>query len=258
MTPEVSIIIPVFNEPSIIEEALSDLERLREEAAFEIIVVDGHPSRNTIRTIRNPGVRVLSGRKGRAAQMNRGGMAACGDILLFLHADTRLPSGALSRILSAYRMKNVSGGSFDLGIRSGKKAFRLIEKMVYFRTRWTRIPYGDQAIFIARRLFIDLGGYKDIPIMEDVDLMRRFRLKGHRIEIIPLPVSTSARRWEKEGIVSCTLRNWMLALLFFLGMSPEKLKMYYEEAGEEEKTKGKRERGKEGETTRRCGDRKTR
>jgi hypothetical protein len=121
----------------------------------------------------------------------------------------------------------IVGGAFDLGIRSGKPSYRLIEKMVYFRTRLTKIPYGDQAIFIYRDVFSTIGGYKEIPIMEDIELMRRVKGMGYRIGIIPHPVQTSPRRWEKEGVAFCTLRNWTLATLFLLGVSPVKLARYY-------------------------------
>ena len=175
----------------------------------------------------DPRVRRVSAPLGRASQMNRGAVAAKGDILLFLHADTRLPRHALRHILEIFRKQKIIGGSFDLGIRSEKKAYRLIERMVYYRTRLTKIPYGDQAIFISRRIFFRLGGFKEIPIMEDIELMRRIRAQGYPIGIIPDPVQTASRRWEKEGIVFCTLRNWALAVLFLLGVSPEKLAKYY-------------------------------
>jgi hypothetical protein len=129
--------------------------------------------------------------------------------------------------LTAFGTENAIAGSFDLGIRSEKKAFRLIEKMVFFRSRLTKIPYGDQAFFIERKFFAKLGGYKEIPIMEDVELMRRIKAAGGKIAIIPNPVQTSPRRWEREGILYCTLRNWILVMLYFFGVSPERLSKLY-------------------------------
>jgi hypothetical protein len=105
--------------------------------------------------------------------------------------------------------------------------FRVTEKYVFFRTRLTRIPFGDQAIFMRRSFFDELGGYRDIPVMEDVEIMKRIRKRGDNIIIIPQQVMTSARRYEEEGIVSCTLRNWMLQILYALGVSPERLERFY-------------------------------
>ena len=222
-----SIIIPVYHEVDIIKPMISTLKGLYDNQGVEIIVVDGAPDGSTIRVVGDDRVKTLVAGKGRASQMNRGAAAAKGDILLFLHADTRLPPHALQHILEIFRNRKIIGGAFDLGIRSEKKAYRLIEKMVYYRTRLTKIPYGDQAIFLSRKVFHKIGGFKDIPIMEDIELMRRIKSQGYPIGIIPYPVQTGSRRWEKEGIVYCTLRNWALALLFLLGVSSQKLARYY-------------------------------
>ena len=123
--------------------------------------------------------------------------------------------------------KNIVGGAFRLGIQSDRLAFRIIEKVANFRSRTTRIPYGDQAIFIERNFFQQVGGYKEIPLMEDVELMRRIKKAGGKIAIINRQVQTSPRRWEKEGVVRCTLRNWVLITLYFLGVSPNQLVKFY-------------------------------
>ena len=136
--------------------------------------------------------------------MNKGASAAKGDILLFLHIDTELPEGAFAGISSVIDDGEYAGGAFDLGIESGRWIFRLIEKLVFVRTRATRIPYGDQAIFIRRECFETLKGFKDIPIMEDVEFMRRLKKSGYKISIIPQKVKTSSRRWEREGVLYCT------------------------------------------------------
>ena len=148
-------------------------------------------------------------------------------MLLFLHADTVLPPKALDLIDENCRLEKIVGGAFDLGIASGGPAFRLIEAMVFWRTRLTRIPYGDQAIFLDRCFFNQIGGYSDIPIMEDVELMRRIQALGKKITIIPARVRTSPRRWQKSGILYCTIRNWMLISLFLMGVKPEKLARFY-------------------------------
>ena len=210
-----------------IQPLLSFLIGLTDSEEVEIIVVDGDPDGGTIRAVNDTRVTTLVAEKGRAFQMNRGAAVAHGDILIFLHADTHLPACGLQLIRKALQNRTPVGGAFDLGIRSGKMAYRVIEKMVYFRTRLTKIPYGDQAIFVYRDLFLKVNGYSEIPIMEDIELMRRLKASGYRIAIIPHPVQTSPRRWEREGIVRCTLRNWTLATLFLLGVSPAKLARYY-------------------------------
>lgn len=184
-------------------------------------------SQNTINVIKDRHVKKVTSSKGRAIQMNTGAKAASGNIFLFLHADTYLPENAHQLIIQALHDKNTAAGAFNLGIRSRKTVFRIIEQMVYFRTRLTGIPYGDQGIFIKREFFETLGGYGNIPIMEDVDLMRRIKTTGKKIATIDEKVFTSARRWEKEGIIYCTLRNWILILLYLFGVPPEKLTTFY-------------------------------
>ncbi len=148
-------------------------------------------------------------------------------ILLFLHTDTELPEEAFDGISSVIDNREYAGGAFDLGIESGRWIFRLIEKLVFVRTRATRIPYGDQAIFIRRECFETLKGFKDIPIMEDVEFMQRLKKSGYKISIIPQKVKTSSRRWEREGILYCTVRNWALISLYSIGVKPEKLVKFY-------------------------------
>ncbi len=159
--------------------------------------------------------------------MNCGAAKSSGDILIFLHADTCLPGNALKKIATLMEDKIIIGGAFDLGIDSERFAFRVIEKMACWRSRLTRIPYGDQAIFIRRDYFQSLGGFKDIPIMEDVELMRKIKHRRGKINILKDKVKTSPRRWETEGVVFCTLRNWFLITLYLLGAKPETLAKFY-------------------------------
>lgn len=227
MNQQISIIIPVLNEFRIINFTIEHLYTLDSSGTVEIIVVDGSPHGDTINTITRSNVQKISGQKGRGSQMNQGAAVAGGDILLFLHADTRLSHDALDQIVAATQQPDVVGGAFDLGIQSEKKIFRLIETGASIRSRLTRIPYGDQAIFLQKRFFDQIGGYRDIPIMEDVELMQRVKKAGKKIKIISRKVQTASRRWEKEGIVYCTLRNWSLRTLYLLGVPPEKLKKFY-------------------------------
>ena len=227
MKNQISIIIPVFNESRRINATIDHLNHRDWNGDLEIIVVDGNPEGNTVNTITRSNVQKIIGKKGRGSQMNRGAAVAGGDILLFLHADTRLSHDALNQIVAATKQPDVVGGAFDLGINSEKKAFRAIELIASTRSRLTRIPYGDQAIFFKKRFFDHIGGYRDIPIMEDVELMQRVKKAGKKIKFISRKVQTDSRRWEKEGIVYCTLRNWSLRALYLLGVSPEKLKKFY-------------------------------
>ncbi len=225
--PEISIIIPVFHETALICETLEAITALNASRTAEVIVVDGTPDGSTISRLGGYAVETISSHRGRSLQMNAGARRARGEILLFLHADTRLPQDALQLIKSRLSRPEIAAGAFDLGIDSKKPVFRIIEKMANRRSRFTRIPYGDQAIFIKKGVFHALGGYAPIAIMEDIELMRRVKKTGGKITLIGEKIWTSPRRWEQEGIVSCTLRNWLLAGAFYLGVSPEKLKPFY-------------------------------
>jgi rSAM/selenodomain-associated transferase 2 len=224
----ISIIIPVWNEASIINQTINTLLSLPCDDDLEVIVVDVGPSGETIGAIRNREVKTAVAEKGRAKQMNKGASVALGNILVFLHADTVLPKDALQSISSAMQKKDIVGGAFDLGIQSDRLIFRIIENAASLRSRITRIPYGDQAPFIRRDYFHAVGGFKEIPLMEDVELMRRINKAGDRIHIIPEKVKTSPRRWETEGILYCTVRNWTISTLYFLGVPPEKLMRFYQ------------------------------
>ncbi len=227
MAHSISIIIPVLNEVSIIQQAIDHIFSLPRDGELEVIVVDGSPDGETIRAIRNSDVKRISAGRGRSIQMNKGASAASREILLFLHADTTLPEDAFADISRALENDLVVGGAFSLGIQSDRFTFRIIEKAATIRSRITRVPYGDQAIFLRKDYFHAVGGFREIPLMEDVDMMRRIRKAGGRIEIVPSQVKTSPRRWEEEGIVYCTLRNWSLITLYLLGLPSEKLTKFY-------------------------------
>jgi len=226
-----SIIVPVLNEGPFIDDVVERVRGLDGNEDGEIIVVDGDRDGSTLKAIsRDDVVKVLSPR-GRGRQMNEGAKAARGDVLLFLHADTQLPSNAIHLIADRLRDGGIVAGAFDLGILSDRPVFRIIERISSLRSRATRVPFGDQAIFVRRKYFDEIGGYRDIPIMEDVEIMKRIRKRGDRIAIIGERVRTSARRWEEEGIVRCTVRNWSLQLLYPLGVSPSTLARFYRNDG---------------------------
>lgn len=222
-----SFIIPVLNEASLINNMVQHLHQLSLQYDSEIIVVDGDAEATTLRYIQEKQVKKEVSPKGRGTQMNKGASIAGGDVFLFLHTDTELPADALGLISSVLEEPVCGGGAFDLGIKSDRFIFRLIEKIVSLRSRITNIPYGDQAIFIRREVFKQLGGYREIPIMEDVEIMRRMKKTGYTVRIIPEKVWTSPRRWDREGVLYCTLRNWTLMTLYLLGWDPEKLAKYY-------------------------------
>jgi rSAM/selenodomain-associated transferase 2 len=224
---DISVIIPVFREEGLINETVDALYGLAFDGRLEIIVADGDPEESTLKAIRDLRVIKIRSEKGRGKQINTGGRSASGEVLLFLHADTELPPDGLTRIHEVMREDGCMGGSFDLGIASDRPCFRLIEKAACIRSRVTRMPYGDQAIFLRKDYFLSLGGFRELPIMEDVDLMCRVRQAGGKIHIIRDKVKTSARRWEKEGVLYCTLRNWTLVLLWRAGVSPERLARFY-------------------------------
>jgi rSAM/selenodomain-associated transferase 2 len=222
-----SIIVPAFHEGKNIHDLIECLNRLDSDKKSEVIVVDGAQERDTLAAIPGNNVLKISSERGRATQMNAGAYIARGEVLIFLHADTELPVRALEKIHALMERSEYVGGAFDLGIKSNKFIFRTIGKLASWRSRLSRIPFGDQAIFIRREYFNKIGGYKEIPIMEDVELMRRIKKSGNKIWIFRDRVMTSPRRWEKEGVIYCTLRNWMLQALYFLGVSPHKLATFY-------------------------------
>jgi rSAM/selenodomain-associated transferase 2 len=222
-----SIIVPVLNEQGQINSFIDEIKGQSFDGNFEIIVVDGDPQCGTIKAIRDNSVICITSSKGRARQMNAGAAIARGEILIFLHADTKLPVGALQKISQVLGNLKYIGGAFDLGIDSDRLILKYIAVRASFRSRLNRIPYGDQAIFIRKKYFDQIGRFREIPLMEDVDLMRRIKKDRKKIYILPDKVTTSARRWESEGALYTTMRNQILVGLFYLGVSPHRLAKYY-------------------------------
>jgi rSAM/selenodomain-associated transferase 2 len=231
---KISIIIPVLNEASTIKTALAMVQAA---SNVEIIVVDGGSEDETVAIAKSLGLQVLSSPPGRAYQMNAGAAAATGDILLFLHADTLLPNNfdtIIRKNLSEDKLiqnpkskiQNPIAGAFELGIDGEMRSLRLIEKMVNWRSRYFQLPYGDQAIFLKTAVFHELGGFPELPIMEDFEFIRQLRRLG-RIEILPAAVLTSGRRWQKLGVFKTTLINQLIVMAYFMGVSPDKLAYWY-------------------------------
>lgn len=227
--PEVSVVVPVFREGEGINAFLAALLGQETAIPFEVLVVDGE-GRSTLDRIHpehRARIRTLQSAKGRGCQMNAGAALARSPRLLFLHADARLPPLALERLVEALPPGASRAGAFDLAIDSPRPLLRFIARMASFRSRLTRLPYGDQGHFLASSLFRSLGGYPDWPLMEDVELMRRLKARRGRLGFVGAAVTVSARRWEKEGLLLCTLRNWALLGLFYLGVPPRILAGLY-------------------------------
>ena len=224
MRPRLSIVMPVLDEAAGIVGALQALAPLRARGA-EIIVVDGGSRDDTPALAAAQAARVLASPSGRARQMNRGAAVARGDLLLFLHADTRLPEGAdllLQRALDA----GAQWGRFD--VRIGGRAFmlRVVAALMNLRSRWSGIATGDQALFVRRDLFERIGGYAELPLMEDVELSRRLRAWAAP-HCLRQRVTTSGRRWEQRGVWRTIFLMWRLRWRYWRGASPQALAEAY-------------------------------
>ena len=219
--PSVAILIPTLDERDNLVRLLPAVLAV----ADQVVVSDGGSRDGSVAVAEALGVPVVRGAPGRGGQLNRAAAAADTDVLLFLHADTDLPPGAVERVRRAIAGGAIGGG-FLAHFASTRPILGLGSRLVDLRTRWLRTPLGDQAQFASRDAFLALGGYRDWPILEDLDFMRRLKRIG-RIEIIPEPVRTSARRYEQGGVVKTVAINWLLWALYFLGVPPRRLGHLY-------------------------------
>jgi rSAM/selenodomain-associated transferase 2 len=218
----ISVIIPTLNEEAgLIDTLLS----VRAEQPKEILVVDGGSSDATCDLAREAD-RVLHGPRGRAAQMNLGAAHASGDVLLFLHADCTLEEGALGAAEECLGRQGVVAGCFRMRVTADFPAFRLIDVCATARVRFTGLIYGDQGLFVERRLFEQVGGFPPLRLMEDVFLSKTLRRQG-RIVVAPRRIFVSPRRWQRQGIVRQTLRNLGLTALAAAGVHPDRLAAFY-------------------------------
>ncbi|WP_083583003.1 TIGR04283 family arsenosugar biosynthesis glycosyltransferase [Phormidesmis priestleyi] len=223
MTETISIIIPVLNEAHQLSKILHILQQALD---VEIIVIDGGSQDQTLEIAKRAGVKIIQSPIGRAHQMNAGVADATGDILLFLHADTRLPRDFDLTIRDTLSQSTVIAGAFRLKIDAPGWKLRVIEWGVNARSRYLQMPYGDQAIFLKTTTFQALGGFPNLPIMEDFELVRQLKRQG-RIAIASTAVITSGRRWQKLGAVRTTLINQCVILAYLLGVSPDRVAQWY-------------------------------
>ena len=221
-TSDISIIIPTLNE----EHNIGAIADTLQGKAGEIIIVDGGSTDRTVLFARKRGLRVEESTVGRAAQLNCGAACADGPVLLFLHADTRLPEDFSAPLLRTLAERDVIAGAFSLAIRDAGPALRCIAFCTNLRSRWLQLPYGDQALFISKEDFLRVGGFPQIPIMEDAVFIKKAKALG-RIATVPEQATTSARRWRRLGVMRTTLINQIIILGFALGISPERLASLY-------------------------------
>jgi rSAM/selenodomain-associated transferase 2 len=223
MNIDLSIIVPVLEEAGGILDALSALAALRRRGS-EIVVADGGSTDATVALARPLADRIVVAPRGRGAQMNAGAAAASGAVLLFLHADTRLPDDADSLVREGLVQSGRAWGRFDLRIAGAHPLLPLIAAMVNLRSRATGIATGDQAMFMTRAAFA--AGFPDIPLMEDIAMSKRLKRLGPPL-CIAAPVVTSGRRWESHGVLRTILLMWWLRFAFSFGANPVQLARHY-------------------------------
>jgi rSAM/selenodomain-associated transferase 2 len=221
----ISIIVPALNEADNIVSTLDGLKPFRKDGN-EVIVVDGDSKDETVRLARSMADKIIKSTPGRAQQMNVGAKQASGDVLWFLHADTLVPDNAVQQIQHALENNKYQWGRFDIRLSGRQLQLRIVESLMNLRSRITGIATGDQGIFVRREVFESIGGFANIPLMEDLEISRRLK-KHSRPCCLDTKLITSSRRWEERGILRTILLMWRLRLAYFLGVKPEKLVNHY-------------------------------
>lgn len=224
MKPALCIVVPVLDEAEGLADRLAALRRFRDRGA-RVVVVDGGSQDNTLEIARDHADLAFRAPRGRGAQMNAGAAACPADVLLFLHADTQLPDNADLAVANAMRDR-CAWGRFDVHIDSRRPTLRIVESSMNLRSRWTGIATGDQALFVQHDLFRAIGGFPDIPLMEDI-AMSRLLLRHGPPACLRERVTTSARRWERVGVLRTILLMWRLRAAYFLGADPARLALKY-------------------------------
>lgn len=226
--PTISVIIPTLNEEESLPQTLACLSA---SGVMEVVIVDGGSLDKTISIAesfcaKTSNARIVTAPAGRARQMNEGAKVSRGDILLFLHADTQLPVQAGRIVESALAKRNAVGGRFNVRFDSPSIWSRVISALMNHRSRLTGIATGDQAIFVRREVFELLGGFSDIPLMEDIEFSGRLQQAGRTVALRDTVV-TSFRRWDTQGTLKTILLMWSLRFLYWAGVSPLRLSRWY-------------------------------
>jgi rSAM/selenodomain-associated transferase 2/rSAM/selenodomain-associated transferase 1 len=222
----ISVVVPALNES---RQIASTLASIRRGSPHEILVVDGGSSDDTVRVARDAGALVLASARGRARQMNAGAALAGGNVLLFLHADTALAAEWPAAVSETLARRDVVAGAFRFRIEGSFAGKRLVEWNTHVRSRWLGRPYGDQGLFLRRRVFEASGGFAALPLLEDHELVARLRRRG-RVAVSDSPATTSGRRWKELGVVRTTLINQWILAAYALGVAPDRLARVYRAA----------------------------
>lgn len=222
-TYDISIVIPTLNEEGCLGETLAGLTG---QPGVEVIVADGGSQDATAALAMTAGARVIQAPQGRGWQQNAGARAARGRVLLFLHADTRLPEGFAAQIHQALGQPGVVAGAFRFAVAAAGWRFRFLEYCANWRACWLGLPYGDQALFLPAARFQAMGGFRELALLEDLELVLRLRKMG-RIALLATPALTSARRWQRLGLVRTTAVNQLILFGFYCGFNPDRLARWY-------------------------------
>jgi len=220
---KISIIIPTFNEEDFIVPLLEYLSGL--DPRIELIVADGFSSDDTVQLAQSH-AKVIQCQLGRGLQMNAGAEIASGNILWFIHADCYPHTDAIKAMQHALDTRGIVGGAFEYNIDQPGFFFRLTEYTSNYKNHLLNLFFGDMGIFVRHAIFDKMGGYKNIPLMEDMDFCKRLKHQG-KVMILPQRIMTSARRWRQEGIMKNMIRNWIMQIAWCCGVSPEKLTRWY-------------------------------
>jgi len=223
-SPRLAIIIPALNEAATLPQLLGDLASLSIE--HEILVADGGSTDSTLKVSAEAGARVITGARGRGAQMAAAARTTRAEVLCFLHADVRLGAASCEALQDVASQPLDAAWAFRLRIDAAGWGYRLIELGANLRSGVLRLPYGDQGLIVSREAYEDAGGFLSLPLMEDVTFVRALRRRVP-VRLLPVSVRVSPRRWEREGLVARTLTNWTLLGAWMIGASPQRLANWY-------------------------------
>ena len=221
-----SVVIPTLDEEERLPVLLGSLGACGADAPEEVIVVDGGSRDRTVEVAERAGARVVRAPRGRGAQLRHGAEAATGDLLLFLHADTRVAPPALAAVRRTLRDPGPIAAGLRQRIDQRGAVYRLIERAADLRVRCGWV-YGDSGLVVRRRAYEEVGGFRDLPLFEDLDLSRRLRRRGRIRLVRAAELTVSARRWQRDGAVRRTVWNWLLTVAWLAGVDPARLVRYY-------------------------------